>query len=266
MANGITDLGPDTPEQRRQQRERSLYSGVPEHLVPFADSLQAIIGGDAVPVDFRYNRPEDSYRAYRHDDPRDFGPLLESGQERDTRSRAMGFAVSGEPGEIVMYKESFSPESLFSDEYDSARQVLAHEVGHHKEFRAPFGDKAFYDQRQRAVEELRSNPNFPRYPDQDGQVFADAFSEGVRYLQRNHATDAPLSEEDVPAHLKTIVGMLLERPIYEDHPINRSRRAERRTPLGVVSLALNAMPKVQLARLLKRKIEEQRNNARSTKR
>ena len=167
-----------------------------------------------------------------------------------------------------MYKEGYpsSSESLFSDEYDSARQTLAHEFGHHEEFRAPYDDRTFFDQRQGAIEELLSNPNFTQNQGQDGQVFADAFSEGVRYLQRNHATDAPLSEEDVPAHLKTIVGMLLERPIYEDHPINRSRRAERRTPLGVASLALNAMPKVQLARLLKRKIEEQRNNARSTKR
>ena len=105
MANGIIDLVPDRPEQQRPQRERSPYSGVPEHLVPFADSLQAILGGDAVPVDFRYNRPEDPYLAYRRDDPRDFGPLLGSGQERDTRSRAMGYAVPGEPGEIVMYKE-----------------------------------------------------------------------------------------------------------------------------------------------------------------
>lgn len=253
MANGITDLGPDRPEQRRQQRERSLYSGVPEHLVPFADSLQAILGGDAVPVDFRHNRPEDPYRAYRHDDPRDFGPMLESDQERDTRRRVLAYAVPGEPGEIVMYKESLPSESLFSDDYDSARQILAHEFGHHKELRAPFGDKDFFDQRRRAIEELRSNPDFTQYPNRDDQVFADAFSEGVRYLQRNHATDAPLSEEDVPAHLKTIVGMLLEQPIYEDHPINRSRRAERRTPLGVASLALNAMPQVQLARRLKRK-------------
>ena len=64
MANGITDLGPDRPEQQRQQREPSLYSGVPEHLVPFADSLQAILGGEPVPVAFRYNRPGDPYRPF----------------------------------------------------------------------------------------------------------------------------------------------------------------------------------------------------------
>ena len=243
MANGIRSLNPEesyaqppprniiarviaalrkkNPEPEAEETElpshASSHFNVPSEMMPFSDSLQAMVAqGDRGPVQV-------AFRPHQEDDT----PTLDE---------AMAYAQSGSPDKIVMYDEYF-PRGEFdpeSDRYLSGRQTLAHEFGHHDDFRrdiVPGVTEALEEYRMAAdspeggFSESR-NPETDewertiRYQGEPDQLYADAFAGAVQYLQKTHALDPESDIEQVPPHLKLMVDNLLERDIYKNHPIN----------------------------------------------
>jgi len=216
-------------EETELASHASSHFNVPSEMMPFADSLQAMVQReDRGPVQV-------AFRPYQEDD---YAPV----------EAARAYAQWGSPDKIVMYDEHF-PRGGFdpeSDAYSSGRRTLAHEFGHHDDFRRLFGDTEGLKERQQisdALQEHRirqvdegaipeggmSESRDPetdefittvRYQGEPDQLYADAFAGAVQYLQRTHALDPDADIEQVPPHLKLMVDNLLERDIYKNHPIN----------------------------------------------
>ena len=232
------------PEETELSSYASSHRNVPSEMMPFADSLQAMVRQDTRgPVDV-------TFRPHREDDY--WSP-----------EEATAFAIRGggdylshsgysDPDKIVMLEESF-PTGEFDpqlDTYPSARRVLAHEFGHIDDYRRLFDDREGFEERKQISDALQEHRirkldegEWPeggftqgrdpetdeftfkvRYQDDPQQLYADAFAEGVRYLQRTHALDPESNIEQVPPHLKLMVDNLLERDIYQNHPLNKLRR------------------------------------------
>jgi|15BtaG_2_1085339.scaffolds.fasta_scaffold01486_3 hypothetical protein len=251
MANGIRGLNPDKPRRLRPKDPSSIITkvidaltkkgpeaeeteltshasshfNVPSEMMGLADSLQAMVQReDRGPVQV-------AFRPYQEDDVH-------------TPEAARAYAQRGSPDKIVMYDEYF-PRGEFdpeSDRYLSGRRTLAHEFGHHDDFRRSFDDREGFEERKQisdALEQYRLTAEMPeggfyesrnpktgemervaRYQGQPDQLYADAFAGAVQYLQRTHALDPDADIEQVPPHLKLMVDNLLERDIYKNHPIN----------------------------------------------